>query len=150
MIESWHTWHGPGFLVWQSLMVASTLATVANMYSTQKNSMTISLTVNMWHKTTQLEALLDCGATHNFIDPLLRSCGMFGSTWAGWLRLRCLAHCTWSLRFRYSVRANGSWVYGWYRAARAWEISQVYKVFRGDLYVPHFKTRLIRELRPKV
>ena len=31
--------------------------------------MTIPLTVNMWHKTTQLEALLDCGATHNFIDP---------------------------------------------------------------------------------
>jgi hypothetical protein len=31
--------------------------------------MTISLTVNMWHKTTKLEALLDCGATHNFIDP---------------------------------------------------------------------------------
>ena len=31
--------------------------------------MTISLTVNMWHKTTKIEALLDCGATHNFIDP---------------------------------------------------------------------------------
>ena len=31
--------------------------------------MTISLTVNMWHKTTKLEALLDCGTTHNFIDP---------------------------------------------------------------------------------
>ena len=31
--------------------------------------MTISLTVNMWHKTTKTEALLDCGATHNFIDP---------------------------------------------------------------------------------
>ena len=30
--------------------------------------MTVSLTVNMWHKTTKLEALLDCGATHNFID----------------------------------------------------------------------------------
>ena len=39
------------------------------MYSTQKNSMTIPLTVNMWHKTTQTEALLDCSATHNFIDP---------------------------------------------------------------------------------
>src|ERR1700744_4545974 len=39
------------------------------MYSKQKNSMTVSLTVNMWHKTTKLEALLDCGATHNFIDP---------------------------------------------------------------------------------
>ena len=31
--------------------------------------MTIPLTVNMWHKTTKTEALLDCGATHNFIDP---------------------------------------------------------------------------------
>ena len=31
--------------------------------------MTILLTVNMWHKTTQTEVLLDCGATHNFIDP---------------------------------------------------------------------------------
>ena len=31
--------------------------------------MTIPLTVNMWHKTTKIEALLDCGATHNFIDP---------------------------------------------------------------------------------
>ena len=30
--------------------------------------MTIPLTVNMWHKTTKIEALLDCGATHNFID----------------------------------------------------------------------------------
>ena len=33
---------------------------------------------------------------------------------------------------------------------RAWEISQVYEVFRGDLYVLHFGTRLTRELRPKV
>jgi hypothetical protein len=31
--------------------------------------MTISMTVNMWHKTTTIEALLDSGATHNFIDP---------------------------------------------------------------------------------
>ena len=51
------------------MKVDSTPATVANMYSTQKNSITISLTVNMWHKTTKIEALLDCGATHNFIDP---------------------------------------------------------------------------------
>ena len=61
--------YGVGFLVCQSLKVDSTLATLANMYSTQKNSMTISLTVNMWHKMTKIEALLDCGATHNFIDP---------------------------------------------------------------------------------
>ena len=31
-------------------MVASTPESVAHMYSTQKNSMTILLTVNMWHK----------------------------------------------------------------------------------------------------
>ena len=61
--------HGVGFLVCWSLKVNSTLAKLANMYSTQKNSMTISLTVNMWHKMTKLEVLLDCGATHNFINP---------------------------------------------------------------------------------
>ena len=72
----WRTRHllrcqrrGIGFLVCWSLKVDSTPAILANMYSTQKNSMTISLTVNMWHRTTKLEALLDCGATHNFIDP---------------------------------------------------------------------------------
>ena len=51
------------------MTVDSTPAKLANMYSTQENSMTISLTVNMWHKMTKTEALLDCGATHNFIDP---------------------------------------------------------------------------------
>ena len=25
--------------------------------------------MNMWHKMTTIEALLDCGATHNFINP---------------------------------------------------------------------------------
>lgn len=25
--------------------------------------------MNMWHKTTTIEALLDCSAMHNFIDP---------------------------------------------------------------------------------
>ena len=48
------------------------------------------------------------------------------------------------------MRADGLVVYGWYRVARAWEISQAYEVFRGDLYVSRFKTRLTRELRPKV
>ena len=81
---------------------------------------------------------------------LLHSSGTFHSMWAGWLRLHRLACCTWSLRFRYSVRADGLWAYGWYRVARAWEISQAYKVFRGDLYVLHFETRLTWELRPKV
>ena len=66
---------------------------------------------------------------------VLRSSGTFCLTWAGWLRLQHFAHCTWSLCFRYSVRAAGSWVYGWYRLARAWEISQAYEVFKGDLYV---------------
>ena len=48
------------------------------------------------------------------------------------------------------MRADGLVVYGWYRVARAREISQAYEVFRGDLYVSRFKTRLTRELRPKV
>ena len=48
------------------------------------------------------------------------------------------------------MRADGSWVYGWYRVVRVWEISQAYKVFRRDLYVPYFETRLTQELRPKV
>ena len=48
------------------------------------------------------------------------------------------------------MRADGSWAYGWYRVTRAWEISQAYEVFEGDLYVLHFETRLVQELRPKV
>ena len=31
-----------------------------------------------------------------------------------------------------TVRAAGLWAYGWYRVARAWEMSQAYKVFRGE------------------
>jgi hypothetical protein len=43
-------------------------ATVATMYSKKKDSMTIPLSVYMWHKKTETTALLDSGATHNFID----------------------------------------------------------------------------------
>jgi hypothetical protein len=38
------------------------------MYSKKTNSMTISISIYMWHKKTETEALLDSGATHNFID----------------------------------------------------------------------------------
>jgi hypothetical protein len=38
------------------------------MYSNKEDSMTISVSVKMWHKETKTEALLDSGATHNFID----------------------------------------------------------------------------------
>ena len=38
------------------------------MYSSKLNSMTIKVSVYMWHKKTYMEALLDSGATHNFID----------------------------------------------------------------------------------
>jgi hypothetical protein len=38
------------------------------MYSKKKDSMTIPLSVYMWHKKTETTALLDSGATHNFID----------------------------------------------------------------------------------
>ena len=30
--------------------------------------MTVEISLHMWHAKTTLEALLDCGATHNFID----------------------------------------------------------------------------------
>ena len=30
--------------------------------------MTVTVSVHMWHKKTETEALLDSGATHNFID----------------------------------------------------------------------------------
>ena len=38
------------------------------MYSSKPDSMTITVRVHMWHKKTNTEALLDSGATHNFID----------------------------------------------------------------------------------
>jgi hypothetical protein len=38
------------------------------MYSRKKDSMTIQISVLMWHKKTETKALLDSGATHNFID----------------------------------------------------------------------------------
>ena len=38
------------------------------MYSSKLDSMTIEVSVYMWHRKTYTEALLDSGATHNFID----------------------------------------------------------------------------------
>ena len=38
------------------------------MYSSQKDSITINISVYMWHKMANTRALLDSGATHNFID----------------------------------------------------------------------------------
>jgi hypothetical protein len=38
------------------------------MYSKKTDSMTVVLAVKMWHKETKTEALLDSGATHDFID----------------------------------------------------------------------------------
>jgi hypothetical protein len=38
------------------------------MYSMKLDSMTIPIHFNMYHKSTTIEALLDSGATHNFID----------------------------------------------------------------------------------
>ena len=38
------------------------------MYSNQKDSITINISVYMWHKMANIRALLDSGATHNFID----------------------------------------------------------------------------------
>jgi hypothetical protein len=61
--------HGRGFLFCRALTVANPVPIVANMYSKKKDSMTIRISVHMWHKKTDTMALLDSGATHNFIDP---------------------------------------------------------------------------------
>ena len=42
--------------------------TVATMYSTQKNSITILIHAYMWHKMAKVSTLLDSGATENFIN----------------------------------------------------------------------------------
>jgi hypothetical protein len=60
--------HGRGFLFCRALTVANPVPLVANMYSKKKDSMTIQISVLMWHKKTETKALLDSGATHNFID----------------------------------------------------------------------------------
>ena len=47
------------------------------MYSTKKDSMTIQVQVHAWHKKTEASALLDSGATHNFIDTrAIKSLGL--------------------------------------------------------------------------
>jgi hypothetical protein len=47
------------------------------MYSTKTDSMTIPVQVHMWHKKTEVETLLDSGATHNFINKrAIKTLGM--------------------------------------------------------------------------
>ena len=58
--------HGLGFLQCQAVKAAS--PTVANMYSTTRDSITIPVHTYMWHKKAKISALLDSGATENFID----------------------------------------------------------------------------------
>ena len=58
--------HGRGFLQCRALTVED--PTISTMYSTKKDSMTIQVQVHAWHKKTETSALLDSGATHNFID----------------------------------------------------------------------------------
>ena len=38
------------------------------MYSTKEDSMTVPISVYMWHQMTPIETLLDSGTTHNFIN----------------------------------------------------------------------------------
>ena len=50
---------------------------VNSMYSNKKDSMTVDVQLYMWHRKAQVEALLDCGATDNFIDQrVLETLGM--------------------------------------------------------------------------
>ncbi len=47
------------------------------MYSIKEDSITVPIDLCMWHKKTKVEALLDCGATENFIDAqALKKLGM--------------------------------------------------------------------------
>ena len=59
--------HRGGFSLCWALKVTDS-AHVANMYSMKLDSMTIKVSLYMWHDKTTIEVLLDCGATHNFID----------------------------------------------------------------------------------
>ncbi len=43
-------------------------AEISSMYSIKEDSITVPIDLCMWHKRTEVEALLDCGATENFID----------------------------------------------------------------------------------
>ena len=38
------------------------------MYSTKSNSITVNVHLYQWHQKTNLEVLIDCGTTDNFID----------------------------------------------------------------------------------
>ena len=59
------------------------------MYSTKKDSMTIQVQVHAWHKKTKASALLDSGATHNFIDTrAIKSLGLGTRT----LTHPCIVH----------------------------------------------------------
>ncbi len=47
------------------------------MYSIKEDSITVPIDLCMWHKKTKVEALLDCGATENFINAqTLKKLGM--------------------------------------------------------------------------
>ena len=51
--------------------------TISTMYSMKKDSMTIQIQVHAWHQKTETAALLDSGATHNFIDTrAIKSLGL--------------------------------------------------------------------------
>jgi len=52
-------------------------AEISSMYSIKEDSITIPIDLHMWHKKTKVEALLNCGATENFIDArTLKKLGM--------------------------------------------------------------------------
>ncbi len=43
-------------------------AEISSMYSIKEDSITVPIDLCMWHKKTEVEALLDCRATENFIN----------------------------------------------------------------------------------
>ncbi len=43
-------------------------AEISSMHSIKEDSITVPIDLCTWHKKTEVEALLNCGATKNFID----------------------------------------------------------------------------------
>src|ERR1700721_58748 len=72
---SQHPGYGGGFLQCQAVTIAD--LTISTMYSMKKDSMTIQISIHMWHKKIDIQTLLDSGATHNFLDKqtVKTSCG---------------------------------------------------------------------------
>ncbi len=60
--------HGRGGFLKCRVLTVVDKAEISSMYSIKEDSITVPIDLYMWHKKTEVEALLDCGATENFVD----------------------------------------------------------------------------------